>query len=307
VSDHIPDSIPTIADLEEDIPRLPVPLEEVARGGPVFLTGQMRSGKSHVAKHLDRRETVKLSAPMWAVAEFFFGEDLSKDQPGIRSLMQEIGRLGRGDFGPDLTPTASNASFIQSVRDHGGEITDLLREQGETFMFDSGKYGRSEYPRIDWSQFGRDEDFWLNILLDRISVRRDSNTYDGSPAIPDVRYPNTVAALLERDFGHVHVTAPEETRVERGAPERDGTVDRTEKLGLDLDLLWKNPAVMGAAMGSSENDLFGGVPDLCLQRVAAGASVVWSDPDEEVPGELTRAENLIQMSKIYPAYAPVSR
>jgi hypothetical protein len=297
--------MPTIADLEEDIPRLPAPLEEVAKGGPVFLTGQMRSGKSHVAKHLDRRETVKLSTPMWAVAEFFFGEDLSKDKPGIRSLMQEIGRLGRGDFGPNLTPTASNASFIQQVRNHGEELTQKLRDEGEWFGH------RHEYYDIDWSRFGKSEDFWLDILDGRVESRRiareHGHDYDKAPAVPDVRYPNTVHRLLDRDFGHVHVTAPEETRVERGAPERDGAVDRTEKLGLDLDLLWKNPAVMGAAMGSSENDLFGGVPDLCLQCVAAGASVVWSDPDEEVPGELTRAENLIQMSKIYPAYSPVSR
>jgi len=299
--------IPAIPKLEDIVPRLPAPLDEVAKGGAVFLTGKMRSGKSYVAKRLSRRETVKLSTPMWAVAENFFGEDLSKDKPGIRELMQEIGRLGRGDFGPDFKPTPSRASFIQSVRDHGEEITDSLRDDGQMFdlITDENKsfqqYARNEYDRIDWSKFAKTEDFWVDILCGRLDARREARDCDELPAVPDVRYPNEVERLLGRGFRHVHVTATEHTRVDRGAPAfRD---DRTEQLGDELDHTWNRPS--GVPHGEMTDRLTDTCPE-AMRRVASSGAVVWSDPEEDCPGALTRASSLIRLSKIYPMFVPIN-
>lgn len=286
--------------LDAELPSMPTPLTDVAAGSGVFLTGRMRSGKSYLAKHLPGRETVKLSAPMWAVAKHFFGDSLSKSDSDVRDLMQEIGRVGRGDFGTTCPRTASRAAFIQSVRSCGEQITQRLREEGEWFQ------NRHEYFDIDWSRFGQTPEFWLEILVQRLEARRiasDLGDYDKTPAIPDVRYPNTAQRLNGRGLQHVHVLCSEETRKARtGLHEFPG--DSTEELGIQLDRLARKP--------TSVTDIGGEVvtfkercPELA-RRVASGANVVWSDPGEECPGPFTRAKDLIQFSKIYPAYAEVS-
>jgi hypothetical protein len=269
----------------------------------VFFTGQMRSGKDFIAGRLGRRETVKMATPMWAVLKFFFGE-IDNGRPGIREMMQEIGRLGRGDWGPGFKPTPSRGSFIQSVRGHGGELNRILRREEGTYRAGPARHVPA-YPPVDWDRFGRAEGFWLDVLCSHLDTRQEVDTRQEAgedlpaPAVTDVRYPGSAKRLLGRGFDHVHVTAKVETRVKRGAPAFPD--DRTENLGKELDATWEFPSE--APHGEMTEELSG----KALRRVASGASVVWSDPDAETPGHLTSAEDLIRLSKIYPAYAPVGR
>ena len=300
--DWIPETVPVIRNLKENLPRVPAPLEEVAEGGPVFFTGQMRSGKDFIAERLDRRETAKVATPMWAVLTFFFGQ-IEKGRPGIREMMQEIGRLGRGDWGPGFTPTPSRGSFIQSVRNQGHELNRILRREEGTYRAGpTAAHHVPAYPPVDWDRFGRAETFWLDILCSHLDTRQEAGEDLPAPAVTDVRYPGSAKRLLGRGFNHVHVTVEEETRIERGAPPfRD---DRTEALGDELDFTWAAPSE--APHGDMTETLAEECPE-ALRRVASGASVVWSDPDAQTPGHLTDAEDLIRLSKIYPAYAPVTR
>jgi hypothetical protein len=281
--------------LDGDLPSVPTPLTDVASGTGVFMTGRMRSGKSYLAYNLSDRETVKLSAPMWAVAKHFFGEGLSKDDPDVRGLMQEIGRAGRGDFGKGLPRTASRAAFIQSVRDSGEEITQGLREGGEWFGH------VHEYGDIDWSRFGQTPDFWMDVLIGRLEARSADQDYDLAPAVPDVRYPNTANRLSERGLQHVHVLCSRETRRERTGRWEDSG-GSTEELGTQLDRLARGPT---SIIDYEESDKAARLDGTLLRQVASGANVVWSDPDKECPGRFTRADDLIQFSTIYPAYAEV--
>lgn len=226
----------------------------------------MLSGKDHIAQ-LAGCHTLNPADPIYLLAQRILGTD-DKSQPGVRRFMQLVGQWGWGCLTTDYPLSVERALFIDKLRYMGLE--------GGWMAFND-KTGMPMEALLD---FGRDKEFWLNILLDRMKqlVNQQQHTLEWlnsagekakefeafrpevaararqqlNLAVSSVRYAHELAPLARHGFQHYLVLCSETTRAERMAAKgykASGTeaLDISEHLAIalvsqlpDTQIIWND-------------------------------------------------------------------
>lgn len=171
----------------------------------VVFSGRMFAGKDYVAAQAGL-PTKGFSDPMYQLTEYFFGTT-DKTAPGIRQFLQRLGQWGWGCLNEDCPATPERASLTHAIRTHGKEMT-------------------KDYAWVDWSEYGRRQDFWVNICLTCLGLVGTRFTPDEPGSLFPCRQPKAVAITNARfmhelkpcrsaGFNHYHIRCTEETRRER--------------------------------------------------------------------------------------------
>ena len=164
----------------------------------VAMSGRFFAGKNYVAQQAGLRE-IGFADPMYLIADHFFGTS-DKSLPSMRGFLQEVGQLGRGHVDDKYPATLERAQKVQLIRNALPEIL------GEDPRF-------CDIPHGFLNDYGRSQDFWIDILLDRT----DLDCPEGV-AIVNARFENEIEALGKGGFHHWHVMSSQITRERRGAP-----------------------------------------------------------------------------------------
>jgi hypothetical protein len=171
-------------------------------------SGLMYSGKDFVAKY-SKLNVASIAEPIYELCDYF-NSTRNKSVPGIRRWMQLIGQWGWGHV---------DEEYLVNVE--RGVITDLIRR--------FGKQMTKNFGFVDWTEFGKRNDFWINILLLRTGLtgtvnRRlgqlrlfESGTEDDplNIAVTNARFDHELSPLVNAGFSHYHVRCTEESRRER--------------------------------------------------------------------------------------------
>lgn len=165
----------------------------------------MFAGKDFVAKSANLK--IKgFADPIYQLCEFFNGT-ADKSVPGVRKFLQQIGQWGWGCVSDSYPHTAERAAITRSIR-----------EQGATMTRDFGW--------VNWSEFGKRQDFWVNIALTGLAIQSrtlakkaqdflfpEMNQQPGMRlAITNARFAHELQPCLRAGFRHFHVRCSEETR-----------------------------------------------------------------------------------------------
>lgn len=168
-------------------------------------SGRMFAGKDFVAKSAHLR--IKgFADPIYQLCEFFNGTS-DKSVPGIRRFLQQLGQWGWG--------------CVSEVYPHSTEraaITRAIREQGATMTRD--------FEWVNWAEFGRRQDFWVNIALTSLGLTRQTFSSRAQEflfpeldpraeidlAITNARFEHELKPCMRAGFLHFHVRCSEETR-----------------------------------------------------------------------------------------------
>jgi hypothetical protein len=184
-----------------------------------FYTGRICSGKDYVAG-LTGAHIEGFARPLYSLATFFFGVPMdnltNKDLPGMREFLQRAGQWGRGLVDAQHPYTTERAIFITAVRS----------------LAASGLLEKSL--GVDWEQFGRNENIWLDAALSRVAAET------GRVAITNVRFGNEFKKLTEVGYSNWHVmTTPKEWQARLAArkiePNDPVLKDTSEQLAASLD------------------------------------------------------------------------
>lgn len=243
----------------------------------IVASGSLRAGKSYVLENLLGLDIKNVPDPIYAITEFYFGTR-DKSLPGIRSFMQKIGQWGRGLVNEEHPATPKRAALTKQVRCNGPEM--MSRAENPV-----------EYREVDWDQFGRDEDFWVNVLSDRVETALNysvSGQEQPEIGVPNARFPNEIIEMTAQGLDYYHVMCSRKTRRARVSGDlEEKESDRTEELANQLNALAMSPSVLEAVHeGSSEYDMLLSIKEeapIVLDRIAFGDGVVWSDPHRPVP------------------------
>lgn len=171
-------------------------------------SGLMFAGKDFVAKYANL-SVASIAEPIYELCEYF-NSTRNKSVPGIRRWMQLVGQWGWGHV---------DEEYLMNIE--RGVITDLIRR--------FGKQMTTNFTYVDWSEFGKRNDFWINILLLRTgltgSVSRrlgqlrlfEAGAEDDplNIAVTNARFDHELDPLVKAGFSHYHVRCTEETRRER--------------------------------------------------------------------------------------------
>jgi len=121
----------------------------------------------------------------------------------------------------------------------------------------------------DWLSFGDHDEFWIDILLARITGE------SGKIAVPNARFPNEVNRLCTgRDFDHVHVMCSHETRRRRHEKEgenMDDGIPPTERFAAELDVM------AGLNNGVTEITMADDLIETLYSSIQETKNVVWND------------------------------
>jgi hypothetical protein len=206
-------------------PSQPFPALKRPVGQCLLLSGRLGAGKDYVSEAAGAR-TIGFADPMYSVATFFFGVEVTatqnKDLPGMRDFLQKLGQWGRNEVTDKYPYSPARAVFIQMIRSLGARGVK--------------GFGSS----VDWLSFGTDKDIWIKSCATRAKNLRESEP-GKRIAITNARFKNELdffRALPEWD--HWHVMCSEQTWAERLAkkkltPQSKEVSDLSEQLAIALD------------------------------------------------------------------------
>ncbi len=169
-------------------------------------SGLMFAGKDFVANYA-KLNVFGFADPIYDLSDHFNGTH-DKSIPGIRRWMQLVGQWGWG---------CVSEEYLFNVE--RGILTDLIRRFG-------GQMTR-RFVWVDWSEYGKRKDFWVNILLSRLGINNKARRSGQMPlfdsgypeslqvAITNARFDHELNPLANAGFDHFHVRCSEETRAER--------------------------------------------------------------------------------------------
>ncbi len=206
----------------------------------IFLTGKMMSGKDFCASAAGF-PVIGFASPIYALAQHFFGVPVSategKELPGMRNFLQSVGQIGRGEVSHGCPISMTRAILIT-----------MIRSLADANVLPAG---------IDWQNFGKSKDFWLDELL-KVAAPMER------VAVSNVRFKNEFKKLQEDNFQHWHVitstaswtkrlatknllpTSPEVSDVsEQLAHQLDASVVKilsSQKTGNKLHVIWSDTA-----------------------------------------------------------------
>jgi hypothetical protein len=162
---------------------VPVPTE-LNFPDKIYTTGRLMAGKDHVLTTLGY-QIFGLADPLYRLQEHFFpGTD--KATPGARAFLQTIGQWGRGQVDLKYPLSTERAAFVAMIRAFGarGELGTL----------------------VNWEDYGRDENIWLDCLL-----RRTRSTDFPLQAVSNVRFENEASFLTADGWQSFHVFCSPQT------------------------------------------------------------------------------------------------
>jgi hypothetical protein len=186
-------------------------------------SGLMFAGKDFCAKYA-RLTVYGFADPIYELCEHFNGTR-DKSVPGIRRWMQFCGQVGWGCIDTDYPHSPERAVFCELVRRFGQEMT-------------------KNFKWVDWSEFGRRQDFWVNILLTKLGLKNNQPPLIDSPgynvAITNARFFHELEPIKEAGFRHLHVRCSEETRRERMEKagytwKQQDAVDKSEQMAVKFN------------------------------------------------------------------------
>lgn len=162
-------------------------------------SGLMFAGKDYVAQQLGLT-IVGFADPLYEMSEYFNGTR-DKSVPGVRRFLQQAGQWGWGCVNEQNPHSMERAVFVQQVRRFGKDVTQ-------------------NFKWVDWSEYGKRKDFWVNILLTRMGLVDSEFDIRGRPpfrniAITNVRFDHELQPLRKASFQHYHVMCSERTRQAR--------------------------------------------------------------------------------------------
>jgi hypothetical protein len=188
-----------------------------------FYTGRICSGKDYIAG-LTGAHVEGFARPFYSLATFFFGvpvdENTNNNLPGMREFLQRVSLWGGGQVSAQYPYSTERAIFITAVRS----------------LAASGVLEKSL--GVDWEQFGRNENIWLDAALARVSGAEGG--IGGRVAITSARFANEFKKLSEVGFVNWHVmTTPKEWEARLSArkiqPNDPSLKDVSEQLAASLD------------------------------------------------------------------------
>lgn len=190
----------------------------------------MLAGKDHVAKSC-RSFPLNPADPIYLLAQRILGTS-DKSAPGVRRFMQLVGQWGWGCLSNEYPLSVERALFIDKLR--------FMGLQGGWLSFPDGKTG---IPWDTFLDFGREKEFWINILIYRLkqllqhqqqciewlkaegstakqhlALQPDAVAHASRPlnlCVSSVRYEHELSPLKHHGFEHYLVMCSEETRQER--------------------------------------------------------------------------------------------
>ena len=198
-------------------------------------SGEMFVGKDFTANAAGLK-VLGFADPIYQLTKYLTGTD-DKSAPGVRQMMQQIGQWGWGAETEKYPYSAERAA-----------ITHLIRTQGVTMAPD--------FSFVDFSQYGRRKDFWVNILLTRLGLAgsgiaktvdcASGETYTLHRKTPsfigvtNVRFDHEMNPMKNAGFEHWHVRCSEETRLRRMLdkgyiPKDKEKYDASEELAVRLN------------------------------------------------------------------------
>ena len=237
--------------------------ENIDTDKDIVLTGRKRAGKTRLAKMLPH-EPVGFADPMMEACRAVLGTS-DKSHPDVRGFLRNLGALGRGanpsELPRDLRNPVDWMPLRWRLRRDGAEITGM---------------GTKEV----WEGFGREEDFWADVMEDRIPALNRATV---PLAIHNARFPEEVRRFTGgHAFAHLHVLASEETRRARlqEAGEEPSPDAKTEQLARELDRVARGESPLAMKLAQE-------LRPSTVDAVRKRESVVWSDerrqPDLQRP------------------------
>jgi hypothetical protein len=225
--------------LEESL----MPPTDIVVKPKLFFTGRIAAGKDFVAAAAGAK-VYGFADPLYALAKHFFGIEVTaeenKDIPGMRVFLQTVGQWGRGTINASYPLSMTRALFVTAIRS--------LAASGAL----------DGIPGVQWEDFGRKEDIWLDSALHRVGEE------SGRVAITNVRFANEYNRLKEEDWQSWHVVCSTATWRKRLAlksltPDSPQVKDTSEQLAISIDrdalmqirstgkklrCIWNDPDVM---------------------------------------------------------------
>lgn len=220
----------------------------------VALTGRARAGKDHVASILEL-PTLSVAEPLVEITEAFLGS-CDKNKPLHRRFMQLLGAWGRGEKikSPQELPTQE-------------DVTAMIHASPKV-------YAPKTYQeaRIDWSEFGKRPDFWLQIALAKAKKRISKDGFGTKIAVCNVRFENELIAFQRLGFLHLHIMCS------------DQTLEKRRGVGIDK---------------TNDNDITEAFAKK-LDKTMVGPQVIWNDPHMPCPKGMgyTPSVNLHRLAKL---------
>lgn len=188
------DTAPAIA------PLTPAPAPaKVIDGSKIFYTGRLKAGKDYVAG-LTGAKIFGFSEPLYFLLNYFFGIT-DKDRHGARKFLQQVGEWGKGNVSEEYPISPERAIFVNLVREHAANGFSGHAEEVDPL-------------RVNWLNYGHDQDIWLNAV-----DLRTSEFLLASPgaraAIVNVRFEFEFKRMQAAGFRHYHVMTSAKTWAER--------------------------------------------------------------------------------------------
>lgn len=214
-------------------------------------SGLMLVGKDFVAGRAEL-PIVGFADPIYELCDHFLGTR-DKNVPGVRRFMQLIGQWGWGNIDEEYPHSVERAQFVH-----------LMRTQGHAFT--------RQYVWVDWTEYGKRKDFWVNILLMKLGLRAlpglkqitsqaelfaEFQNKDARYAIVNARFDHEFEPIMGAGFRHFHVMCSDETRRERMLAKGYVITDK-ENLDKSEQLAWK-------------------LNQQALAGVFPAANVIWND------------------------------
>lgn len=209
----------------------------------VATTGRMYAGKDHVLRQ-GGYWILGFADPMYELADYVMGSR-DKSDPQVRSFLQDVGAWGRGmmEEGGRAYRGCPPAEWVEVIRAHG-------RVMAPSFF------------NVEWNHFGKDKNFWINIMAERIADLPASEKW----GVSNSRTLDEVNFLTARGFEHWHVMCSPETRRERlgGGFSPTTEANWTERMAAKLDQnIPENRVIWNDHRGQPEGKNYVSVPEFC--------------------------------------------
>lgn len=211
----------------------PLPAPQIAPAVPrelsrVIYTGKLSVGKDHIAA-ASGATIFGLADPLYFLLNYLYGVKESevtstqnKGLAGVRATLQALGQWGRNEVNEQYPITPARLTFCTMIRAMGNRLTEASPEMC-----------------VRWSQFGLNQDIWLEAVNLRVEKWRSANPGKRA-AITNVRFPNEYKFFTAKGWTHYHVMCSAATWQRRLAkqkltPESNAVKDMSEALANHLD------------------------------------------------------------------------
>lgn len=195
------------------------------QGTFLLFSGRMFAGKDFVAKAVNSNIR-GFADPIYQISDHFNGTS-DKSVPGVRSFLQRVGQWGWGFVSEEYPHTVERAMFTKHMRERGHEVT-------------------ADFGWVNWAEYGKRKDFWVNILLHRLGLVKErvgvpvDDTTNRMVAVTNARFYHELEPMRAAGFDHFHVVCSQETREERMrnagyAIRRDEQLDTSEHMAMQFD------------------------------------------------------------------------